>query len=302
MKTKKWYYIIGVILIIWLFTFLASRIISDNQVVQDEILIIPIKGIISTSSSSLPFESSNANVDSILKELKKAKEDSSIKAVILDINSPGGTVVASKEIANAVKNLNKPSISVIREVGASGAYWVASSSDMIIADELSITGSIGVIGSYLQFSKLMQQYGVTYEELTGGEYKDLGSSFKELEQNERNILQGKIDMIHEFFINDVKENRKLTDTKRISTGEFFLGIEAKELGLIDKFGNRETAIEEAKKLADLKSPRIVEFEQKRSLLDLLGSVSATNFYYLGRGIGSELSLEMNNKNLEVNAI
>ena len=302
MKTKKWYYVIGVILIIWLFTFLASRIISDNQVVQDEILIIPIKGIISTSSSSLPFESSNANVDSILKELKKAKEDSSIKAVILDINSPGGTVVASKEIANAVKNLNKPSISVIREVGASGAYWVASSSDMIIADELSITGSVGVIGSYLQFSKLMQQYGVTYEELTGGEYKDLGSSFKELEQNERNILQGKIDMIHEFFINDVKENRKLTDTKRISTGEFFLGIEAKELGLIDKFGNRETAIEEAKKLADLKSPRIVEFEQKRSLLDLLGSVSATNFYYLGRGIGSELSLEMNNKNLEVNAI
>ena len=300
---KKWQYILGILLLIWVFGFIVSQIVekTDNRVLQDEILIIPIKGVISTSDTSLPFESSNANVDSILSELKKAKQDNAIKAVVLEINSPGGTVVASRELANAVKSLGKPSVAVIREVGASGAYWIASSADMIIADELSITGSVGVIGSYLQFSKLMQDYGITYERLIAGEYKDLGTPFKDLEQDERNVLQLKLNKIQEIFVNEVKENRNLTDTRRISTGEFFLGIEAKELGLIDKFGNREVAIEEAKRLAKLKSPRIVEFKEKQSLLELLGKVSASNFYYLGRGIGSQLYINTKNPDLEINA-
>jgi len=232
--------------------------------------------------------------------LKKAKDDNSIKAVVLEINSPGGTVIASRELANAVKNLGKPNVAVIREVGASGAYWIASSSNKIIADELSITGSIGVISSYLQFSGLMEKYGITYERLTAGEYKDLGTPYKELTRDERNLLQVKLDKIQEIFINEVKKNRNITDAKRISTGEFFLGIEAKELGLIDKFGNRETAIEEAKKLANLKSPKIVEFKEKRSLFDLLGKLSASNFYYMGKGIGVEL-VKSESPSLEINA-
>ncbi len=297
---KRWQYIIGVILLIYILGFLASKIISSNKIVQDEIVIIPINGIIATSSSGLPFESSNANVDGILKELKRAKEDSSIKAVILDINSPGGTVVASKELANAVKNLNKPSVAVIREVGASGAYWIASSANEIIADELSITGSVGVISSYLQFDELMQKYGITYERLIAGKYKDLGTPYKNLTLEERNILQSKLDKIHEVFLNDVKKNRKITDVNKISTGEFFLGLEAKDLGLIDKFGNRETAVEDAKKLANLKNPRIVEFQEKSSILDLLGKISYSNFYYLGKGIGSQLSIK--DSNIQLNAL
>lgn len=298
---KKWQYIVGILFLIWILGFITSKIISNNNVIQDEIVVIPINGIISTSDSSFPFESSNADVDSILKALKKAKDDNSIKAVVIEINSPGGTVIASRELANAVKNLGKPNVAVIREVGASGAYWVASSSNKIIADELSITGSIGVISSYLQFSDLMEKYGITYERLTAGEYKDLGTPYKELTKDERSLLQTKLDKIQEIFINEVKKNRNITDVKRVSTGEFFLGIEAKELGLIDKFGNRETAIEEAKILADLKSPKIVEFKEKHSLFDLLGKLSASNFYYLGKGIGSQLNLEITKKNLEINA-
>lgn len=297
---KKWQYIIGILFLIWILGFITSKIISNNNVIQDEIVVIPINGIISTSDSSFPFESSNADVDSILKALKKAKDDNSIKAVVLEINSPGGTVIASRELANAVKNLGKPNVAVIREVGASGAYWIASSSNKIIADELSITGSIGVISSYLQFSGLMEKYGITYERLTAGEYKDLGTPYKELTRDERNLLQVKLDKIQEIFINEVKKNRNITDAKRISTGEFFLGIEAKELGLIDKFGNRETAIEEAKKLANLKSPKIVEFKEKRSLFDLLGKLSASNFYYMGKGIGVEL-VKSESPSLEINA-
>lgn len=300
---KRGGYIIIILLGILLFSFLISKAFTvKDKISQEQILIIPVYGIISTSSSGFPFEQTGSSVTSILNELKKAKDDNKIKAVILDINSPGGTVVASKEIADAVKKLNKPSIAVIREVGASGAYWIASSSDLIIADELSITGSIGVIGSYLQFSKLMQEYGVTYERLVGGEYKDLGANFKELEQDERNILQNKIDIIHEFFIKEVKENRRLNDTKKISTGEFFLGIEAKDLGLIDKFGNKETAVEEAKKLADLKSPSVVEFKERKTLFDLIQGISSSNFYYLGKGIGNEIYSKSQNQDLEIKAL
>jgi len=300
---KKGAYVILILLGLLLFSFLLSKVFTvKDKISPEQILIIPVYGIISTSSSGFPFEETGSSVSSILNELKKAKDDNKIKAVILDINSPGGTVVASKEIADAVKNLNKPVISVIREVGASGAYWIASSSDLIIADELSITGSIGVIGSYLQFSKLMQEYGVTYERLVGGDYKDLGTNFKELEKDERNILQNKIDIIHKFFVDEVKENRKLNDTKKISTGEFFLGIEAKDLGLIDKFGNKETAVEEAKKLANLKSPSIIEFKEKRTLLDLIQGVSSQNFYYFGKGIGNEIYSKSQNPDLEIKAL
>ena len=299
---KKGQYIVIVLVAIFLLSFLASKIIdSDNNVIQDQIVIIPIKGVITSSSSSGLFEQTNVGIDSVLNELKKAKQDSSIKAVVLDINSPGGTVVASRELAHAVRDLDKPVVAVINEVGASGAYWVASSADVIIADELSITGSIGVISSYLQFSDLMDQYGVQYEQLTAGEYKDLGSQFKDLRPDERSILQSKLDKVHEIFLKEVTESRNITDIRKVSTGEFFLGIEAKDLGLIDKFGNMDTGIEEAKRLASLSSPRIVEFKEKRSLFDLLGQVSAKSFYYMGKGIGSELKIQQDS-NLNIEAI
>jgi len=299
---KKWQYVLIVLIGIWAFGFLVSSIVNsnDNKVLQDQVLVVPIKGVISSSSSSSLFESSGLNLDSTLKSLKKAKEDNTIKAVVLEINSPGGTVIASRELANAVKNLDKPTVAVIREVGASGAYWVASSADVIIADELSITGSIGVISSYLQFSKIMEEYGITYERLTAGSYKDLGSPYKELTQNERNILQSKLNIIQGVFINEVKENRQITDLNRVSTGEFFLGVEAKELGLIDKFGDRDTAIEEAKTLANLKDPRIIEFKEKTSLFNIFSLISKESFYYLGRGIGSEIKLKEDN--LQINAL
>ena len=299
---KKWQYVLIVLIGIWAFGFLVSNIVNsnDNKVLQDQVLVVPIKGVISSSSSSSLFESSGLNLDSTLKSLKKAKEDNTIKAVVLEINSPGGTVIASRELANAVKNLDKPTVAVIREVGASGAYWVASSADVIIADELSITGSIGVISSYLQFSKIMEEYGITYERLTAGSYKDLGSPYKELTQNERNILQSKLNIIQGVFINEVKENRQITDLNRVSTGEFFLGVEAKELGLIDKFGDRDTAIEEAKTLANLKDPRIIEFKEKTSLFNIFSLISKESFYYLGRGIGSEIKLKEDN--LQINAL
>ena len=107
----------------------------------------------------------------------------------MEINSPGGSAVASDEIATAVKNAKKPVISLIREVGASGGYWVASASDYIIANRMSITGSIGVISSYLEFSGLMEKYGVGYERLVAGENKDLLTPYKKLEADQKALVQ-----------------------------------------------------------------------------------------------------------------
>src|SRR3989344_139732 len=167
-KQGSWKTIFGTILTIWIVaTIIAGSITELKQAVSEKIVIIPITGPLSISENDAGIlEPRTATTENILDNIKKARSDSSVKAIIFEINSPGGTVVASKEIADAVKNLKKPNIALIREVGASGAYWVASASDKIVASPMSITGSIGVISSYSEFSKLFDKYGVTYQQLT----------------------------------------------------------------------------------------------------------------------------------------
>jgi protease-4 len=299
---KRWQYTSLVLIIVFLIIFITSLIISNFKTIQeDEILIIPMHGIIGNYDSSIIFDSNNINPDTIISLIKKAKENERIKAVIFEINSPGGTVVASKEIADAVKKLDKPKVALIRDIGTSGAYWIASSADNIVADKLSITGSIGVISSYLEFSKLFEEYGITYERIVVGKYKDAGTPYKELTEEERSLILNKLNKINEVFLNEIKINRKLKDTKKIETGEFFLGLEAKELGLIDYLGNKEDAINIAKNLSNIKEAKLVEFKEKKTILDILSKISYSGFYYLGKGIGSQISLE-NNKNFEINAI
>ena len=300
---KRWQYVIGVLILIFLISFIISKILPNFEKSQEnEILIIPIHGIISNSNANLLFESDEVTSDKIISSIKKAEDNENVKAVIFEINSPGGTVLASKEIADAVKKLDKPSVAWIRDVGASGAYWIASSADKIVADELSITGSIGVISSYLEFSGLLEKYGVEYQRLVAGKYKDAGSPYKDLTDEEKNIIQKKLDKIDEIFLNEIRLNRKIEDTKQIETGEFFLGLEAKEINLVDYLGGKEKAIEIAKNLSDLKEAKLIEVKEKKSIFDVLNRLSASSFYYLGKGIGSELYFKSKNNNLQINAI
>ncbi len=199
--------IIFTILLLWLIIYLFSNIITIPDL-NDKIAVITIDEPISIGKQSIPFQNQFSSQD-IIENLDKASQDSTVKGIILEINSPGGTVVASKEIADRVKSMNKPVVSWIREIGTSGAYWIASSSDKIVADPLSITGSIGVISSYLEFAGLLKNYNVTYESLTTGKYKELGSPFKELSQEERAFLQSKLNQIHDYFVKEVAANRNL---------------------------------------------------------------------------------------------
>lgn len=254
---------------------------------------ISIDGPIQYGGAQGLFSAPMRDASTIAQEIKDASDDASIDAIILEINSPGGTVVASKEIAEAVEASDKYTIALIREVGASGAYWVSAVSDIIIADSMSITGSIGVIASYLDFSDLMEDYGIKYQRMTGGKYKDLGTPFKNLSNEERAILQKKIDLIHDEFRTVVQERRGFTNASMdiVGTGEFFIGIEAKELGLVDELGNKETAEEILKEQFGEKAIEYYSFEKQLSFTDaLLGNVNGA-MREIGVGIGKGLTPE-----------
>ncbi|MAG20254.1 signal peptide peptidase SppA [archaeon] len=276
--------LLSIILLIFLF------IIITKIPQQSQIAVIPINGpILTTSSSFIP--TSEALSSTIIYYIEKADKNPSIKGILLEINSPGGTVIASKEIAEAIKKTKKPTIALIKEIGTSGAYWVASASDKIIADPLSITGSIGVIGSYLEFSGLFEKYGITYQQLISGSQKDIGTPYKPLTKEEKALLQQRLDTIHTHFIKEISNNRNIPESRvrELATGIFYLGEQAKALNLVDELGNKDLAIEELKKLANLKKAKLVTYTSQKSFIDKLSKLSSTNFYYLGKGIGSELT-------------
>src|SRR3989344_696224 len=279
------------IIIILSITLLLFIVLFMNKLPQQpQIAVIPINGVIITQSSSfLPGNEALSPI--IISHIENADKNPQVKGILLEINSPGGTVLASKEIAEAVKKTKKPTVALITEIGTSGAYWVASASDKIIADPLSITGSIGVIGSYLEFSGLLDKYGITYQQLISGSQKDIGSPYKPLTPEEKAVLQQRLNTIYDYFIKDIAKNRNLpeSEVRNLATGIFYLGEQAKTINLIDELGNQETAISELKELAGIKEARLVTYSTKPSIFDKLSKLSSLNFYYLGKGIGSEIT-------------
>ncbi len=284
---KVFLVVVAVLIIIFvLIVKLGSTVEIESN---GNIAYILVEGVITLGASAgVPFQQQIANANVIVSNIESANENDNIKAIILEINSPGGTAVASKMIADALEKVEKPKIALIREIGTSGAYWVASATDQIIADELSITGSIGVIGSYLEFAELFEDYGVGYQRLVSGKYKDIGTPLKRLTGEEERLLQSRLDEVHEFFIKEVKKNRDIKENDEVFSGIFFLGTEAKELGLIDVFGDKETAVNLAKELAGVSKEDIVEYREERTFFDFFSSISASTGYYIGKGIGTEL--------------
>ncbi|MDP3698531.1 MAG: signal peptide peptidase SppA [Nanoarchaeota archaeon] len=254
------------------------------------VALIPIEGAI-TGNGGQGFGDSSISSKDIVSFIEDAEQNPQIKVLLLEINSPGGSAVASDEIATAVKRAQKPVVAYIREAGASGAYWIASAADHLIANRMSITGSIGVLSSYLEFSGLMQDYNVSYQRLVAGQHKDMGTPFKKLTAEERMILQQKLDKIHDFFIEEVAANRNLevSQVQKIASGEFFLGVEALELGLVDQLGGKEEAESFIRENFGLQSIDYVNYEHEASFFDLLGGIISTFFFNVGEGIGSMLA-------------
>ena len=205
-----------------------------------QVAVIEIDGMITIDQAGGLLAAQSTSSTQVTRWIEQANEDNSIQAILLEINSPGGSAVASDEIVQALKEVDKPTTAWIREAGASGAYWIASEADHVIANRMSITGSVGVVASYLNFAEFLEEQNVTYQQLSAGEDKELGTPFAELDQRQEGLLQEKLDRIHEFFIQDVSNNRNLTQEQEqeIRSGMFYLGVEAYELGLVDELGTR----------------------------------------------------------------
>ncbi|MDO8656839.1 MAG: signal peptide peptidase SppA [Nanoarchaeota archaeon] len=278
--------ILAVLFTLFIIIPLLFSLLSDSSPLGN-VARIPIQGVITGDGAGSLGQNAVSSLD-IIQFIEDADENPAVKVILLEINSPGGSAVASDEIASAVKRTQKPVIALIREMGASGGYWIASSTDHIIANRMSITGSIGVISSYLEFSKLMEKYGVGYERLVAGEVKDAGTPFRQLNNKEREVLQQKLNTIHDFFIQEVAANRKLSESsvRKIATGEFYLGVEALELGLVDELGDKNTAEEYIKTTYGLDDIEYAVYEPSKGLFDLLSGVFTDFSFHIGQGIGA----------------
>lgn len=290
----KWGYAIYVVFLLFFIGVIASVFISffsgvDVESLSGNVAIISIEGIITSSEEEgLSFESVAPSPE-IIELIEKADENSNIKAIILEINSPGGSGVASEEIANAIKKTNKTTVAWIREIGTSGAYWVASAADYIVADRISITGSIGVIGSYLEFPGFLERYNVTYRRLVSGKYKDIGTPLREMTSEEQAIFQKILDDMRDYFVSEVAKNRQMSkkDVEKLANGLLYLGTQAKELGLVDELGSKDEVVRYIEGKEGI-TAEIVEYEKEKGLFEALTGVMSEQSFRLGEGIGSAL--------------
>jgi protease IV len=213
--------------------------------------------------------------ENIVDELNDYAEDGSIKAVVMRIDSPGGGVVPSQEIFNAVKHVKQEGKKVVVSMGsvaASGGYYIAAAADKIVANPGTLTGSIGVKMEFANIEKLLEKIGVKGMVVKAGQYKDIGSPFRDMTEPEKKLLQDVIDDVHSQFIEAVSEGRGLpkNDVTAIADGRIFTGRQALSLKLVDQLGDLEDSIRLAGVLAGIKGkPKVVEKKKKIPFLDFL---------------------------------
>lgn len=232
----------------------------------------------------IPIEGTIMTADETLKQLRRFSRKSSIRAIVLRINSPGGTVAPAQEIYREIEKVRKkkPVVSSIETVGASAAYYIASITDKIVCSKGSITGSIGVIMMLPDIHKVIEKIGVNVNVIKAGTFKDIGSGIKPLDGKERDILQGFAAEVHEQFISDVMHGRKgkvdEDKLRSIADGRFFTGQSAEKLGLVDSMGNFYDAIKLAAKLGGIKGEPEIEYPKKKwnNYLDLLMGTASRN--------------------------
>jgi len=216
-----------------------------------------------------------AESESVIEQIRKFAKDDSVKAIVLRVNAAGGGVGPSRGIYEEIRKLRgkKVVVTSMGALAASGGYYIACASEKIYANPGTITGSIGVIMSFMNVKDLVEKIGIRGMVVKSGEYKDIGSPVREMKPRERRLLQGVIDNVHAQFVNAVAEGRSLErkEVLAIADGRIFSGEQARELGLIDALGNQQDAVEEAGRMAKIQGePKVIMPPKKRfSILELL---------------------------------
>jgi protease-4 len=248
-----------------------------TRVSDEKIVIVPVEGLITYESSSL---GQGISVDNIVETFDELREDDDVKAVVLRINSPGGSVGAVQEIYRSImkfRQKGKVVVASFGDISASGGYYIACAGDRIVTNPGTITGSIGVIMQMPNVTGLLQKIGVSMMTIKSGAMKDSASPFREMKDEERQYLQGVIHDAYNQFFDAVKEGRHMDEKtlRPLADGRIFSGRLAKELKLVDELGGLEEAVELAKQLSglDKKKPQIIHHHGKTSLERLLNLLS-----------------------------
>lgn len=252
----------------------------EPSITGDSVALVRVEGVIlpGEGDSGNPFAAtSGAYSVSIVDNLKEANENENVKAVVLVVDSPGGSVYASDEIALQVAAMDKPIISAMGSMAASGGYYVSAPTDEIWASPHTLTCSIGVIIQLLNYDELAAEYGVESVVYKSGDLKDMGNPFTDATEEEEAVWQAMIDEAYDAFVELVASGRDLGEgvVRDLADGRVCTGKQALEAKLVDNLGYLPDAIKRAGELGGIEGePPIYEFYEEPSLLDILmGAVS-----------------------------
>ena len=239
---------IGLVLLgLWLFRPLEH---------SEKVALIHVEGVIVGGRGQGGLLGDGSGMDSVIRQIQAARDDETVRAVVLRINSPGGSAPASQEVGEELKKLRsagKPVVASMGDIAASGGYWIAALCDRIYANPGTITGSIGIYIPYANYEELFKKIGVHGEKIKSGPHKDMLSPERPMTAAERAILQEMVDDLYDQFVAVVAEGRKMEPdrVRRLADGRIYTGRQAKKLGLVDEMGTQEDAVNAAARLAGI---------------------------------------------------
>ena len=273
--------LIGLVILLLLAMLISGSCASITT--RDKIAVIPLSGTI-TAGGTFSLFGTTITSELVRTQLARAEYDSSVGAVVLQIDSPGGAVAPCQEILEEIAKVrqSKPVVVSMGSEAASGGYYISAKADRIVALPGTLTGSIGVIAQIANVKGLYDKLGIEMQTFKGGKYKDMYSGMRELTAEEEGIMQQLVDDYYEQFIEVVAEGRGLgkEQVRSLATGQLYTGAEAKELGLVDELGGLDTAIDLAAELAGIATPKVEYYRHEPSLLESL----------LGMGLGDLANL------------
>ncbi len=246
-------------IIICIATLLVLCVMSIScSIAANKVAVISLNGPIQSGSSGFLFGGSVISPQFVRNQLEKAKNDVAVKAIVLQIESPGGSVAACQEILNEIERVEKPIVVSFGTVAASGGYYISTKADKIVALPGTLTGSIGVISEMPNLKGLYQKLGIEMEVFIAGKHKDMYAGLRELTPEEKVIMQEMTDQLYDQFVQVVVEGRSLSEDKvrELATGQLYTGVQAKELGLVDELGGLNKAIDLAASLAGIEKPKV----------------------------------------------
>ena len=261
MKKRRVFIILGTIIALFFLMLILLRSIGGGTSLGEKVAVIDIRGIITRS-------------DATIKLIHTYRDDPSIKALVIRIDSPGGSVAPVQEIYSELEKIEKPIVASMGGSAASGGYYIACAADTIVANPGTLTGSIGVIMQFTRMKGLYDKVGLEHQVIKSGQFKDTGSPFRELTAQERAVLQTTVDDVYNQFVDTISEARsdQLTraEVVELADGRIFSGKQALESKLLDRLGNLPDAIKIAGELAGIEGkPKVVRKEKRASLFEQL---------------------------------